>query len=281
MKGHPVIMDIKNLLTKPEFPRSASYDPEWIMDNQMGPNPLWQLEWLCESLELKPGMRVLDLGCGKAVTSIFLAREFGVRVYAADLWMSPTPNWNRAVEAGVADLVCPLKTEAHALPFAAGFFDAVVSVDAYQYFGSDELYIDYLSRFVRPGGQLGIVLVGLTKELPQGPPACLTEPQSNGAAFWEPSCRCFKHPGFWRDLWQRSPMVQHVTVEAQPDAWRHWRDFERALEATGKSIFPSCAEALEKDQGDTVAFLRLTAQRTETEGEDFYDPALGTKVGVE
>ena len=275
-------MNTKELLNNPEFPRSAGYDPAWIMDNQMGPNPLWLLEWLCGAMDLKPGMKVLDLGCGKAITSIFLAKEFGLKVFAADLWMSPGPNWKRVQEAGVGDLVCPVKAEAHSLPFAEGYFDAVISVDAFQYFGTDELYLDYLSRFVRPGGSLGIALVGLAKELEGGlPPAHLTEPQSNGKVFWEPSCRCFKTAGFWRKLWQGSPMVQNVTVDAQPGGWRHWRDFEHALEAAGKSIFPSDAEALDRDKGETIAFLRLTAQRTEEAGDDFYDPALGVKFGVE
>jgi len=268
-------------LIKPEFPRSAKYDPDWMMDNQMGPNALWLMEWLCEALELQPGMRVLDLGCGKAMTSIFLAREFGVRVYAADLWMSPDHNWRRAVEASVADLVCPIKAEAHALPFAQGFFDAVVSVDAYHYFGTDELYIDYLSRFVRPNGSLGVVVVGLMQEPGAKPPTHLTEPQSNGKVFWESSCRSFKTAEFWRTLWSGSSMAADVAAAAQPDGWRHWRDFERALSAAGKSIFPSDAEALDKDQGRYLGFVRLTARRTDAIAEDLYDPALGAKVGVD
>ena len=268
-------------LMKPEFPRSAKYDPDWMMDNQMGPNALWLMEWLCEALSLAPGMRVLDLGCGKAMTSIFLAREFGVQVYAADLWMSPDHNWRRAVEASVADLVCPIKAEAHALPFAQGFFDAVVSVDAYQYFGTDELYIDYLSRFVRPNGSLGVVVVGLMQEPGATPPAHLTEPQSNGKVFWESSCRSFKTAEFWRTLWSGSPMAADVAAATQPDGWRHWRDFERALSAAGKNIFPSDAEALDKDQGRYLGFIRLTARRTDAIAEDLYDPALGAKVGVD
>jgi cyclopropane fatty-acyl-phospholipid synthase-like methyltransferase len=270
-----------SLLKKPEFPRSAKYDPAWMMDHQMGPNALWLMEWLCEALELKPGMRVLDLGCGKAISSIFLAREFGVRVYAADLWMSPDHNWRRAVEASVAEQVCPIKAEAHALPFARGFFDAVVSVDAYQYFGTDELYLDYLSRFVRPNGSLGVVVVGLMREIGAKPPAHLTEPQSNGKVFWESACRSFKTGEFWRGLWSGSPMVTDIAPATQPDGWRHWRDFERALEAAGKNIFPSDAEALDKDQGRYLGFIRLTARRTDAAGEDLYDPALGAKVGVD
>ncbi|HLS41464.1 MAG TPA: hypothetical protein VK038_11955 [Ornithinicoccus sp.] len=43
----------------------------------MGPHPLWQLEDLLPDLALRPGDRVLDLGCGRGATSVFLARECG------------------------------------------------------------------------------------------------------------------------------------------------------------------------------------------------------------
>jgi hypothetical protein len=37
------------------FPRSAKYDPQWVVKNEMGPNALWLTEWLCERMELKSG----------------------------------------------------------------------------------------------------------------------------------------------------------------------------------------------------------------------------------
>jgi cyclopropane fatty-acyl-phospholipid synthase-like methyltransferase len=43
----------------------------------MGPHPLWQLEDILPALALKPGSRVLDLGCGRGATAVFLARECG------------------------------------------------------------------------------------------------------------------------------------------------------------------------------------------------------------
>ena len=49
-------------LSKPDFPRSSRYDPHWLLNNVMGPHVLWLTEWLSQSLELTPGMRVLDLG---------------------------------------------------------------------------------------------------------------------------------------------------------------------------------------------------------------------------
>jgi 2-polyprenyl-3-methyl-5-hydroxy-6-metoxy-1,4-benzoquinol methylase len=66
---------LKKLLAKPEFPRAAQYDPLWVLENQMGPHPLWLTEWLCQGMNLSSEMRILDLGCGRGLSSIFLARE--------------------------------------------------------------------------------------------------------------------------------------------------------------------------------------------------------------
>ena len=164
-------MDIKQLLHKSEFPRSSRYERAWMIENQMGPNAIWLAEWLSQVLPLRAGMRVLDLGCGRAMTSIFLAKEFGVQVWATDLWITPDHNWKRALEAEVSHLVFPLRSEAHSLPFPEGFFDAVVSIDAYQYFGTDVLYLGYLSRFVRPGGILGAVMPALMQPIDDVIPA--------------------------------------------------------------------------------------------------------------
>lgn len=69
---------------------------------------------------------------------------------------------------------------------------------------------------------------------------------------------------------------------APPDHWRHWRDFERALELAGKSTFPSDAEALDQDGGRYLGFVRLLARRNESAtGLNLYEPGLGCRVGVE
>jgi SAM-dependent methyltransferase len=99
-----------------QFPRSNKYDPAWIFKNQMGPNPLWLTEFLVQPFDLKPGMRVLDLGCGKGMTSVFLAREFGVQVYAVDFdqwegWTSVDGRWNNAKENDVPHLIIPITAE--------------------------------------------------------------------------------------------------------------------------------------------------------------------------
>lgn len=274
-------MDTAALLNKPEFPRSAGYNHDWMLDNQMGPNALWLAEWLCTALELKPGMRVLDLGCGRAMSSVFLAREFGVTVWAADLWIGPEGNQARADAAGVADRVTALRMEAHAIPFAPAFFDAVVSVDSYHYFGTDVLYLNYLSRFVRTGGQIAVAVPGLMQAIDQEVPDHLLQPQMNGKPFWEADCWSFNTVEFWRTLWSRSDAVEAVQVDTMPDGWRHWRDFEQALESSGKGVFPSDAEALERDRGRYIGFVRMLARRSGHEPYNLYDPSLGVREGVD
>src|SRR5438477_3955317 len=108
----------------PRFPRASAYHPGWVAAGVSGgANPLWLTEWLAEALDLRPGMRVLDLGCGRGASSVFLRREFGVQVWAADLLCSSSENLQRVRDAGVEDGVFPLRADARSLPFAAEFFD--------------------------------------------------------------------------------------------------------------------------------------------------------------
>src|SRR5688572_1745505 len=86
------------LLSLDRFPRSSRYDPAWVIAHEIGPNVLWLTEFLCQAMDLRSGMRVLDLGCGKGLSSVFLAREFDLQVWATDLWISATENAGRIRE---------------------------------------------------------------------------------------------------------------------------------------------------------------------------------------
>src|SRR5689334_21777958 len=100
----------------PRFPLSSAYHPEWIMASVSGgANSLWLTEWLTEAMDLRPGMRILDLGCGRAASSVFLRREFGVQVWATDLWFSASENIQRVRDAGVEDGVFPIRADARSL----------------------------------------------------------------------------------------------------------------------------------------------------------------------
>lgn len=116
------------------FPRAAKYDPQWVRDNALGEHALCQAEILARRLPFSTGMRVLELGCGKATGSIFLAREFGVQVWAMDNVISPTENRRRALDLDCEASVFPMRMDARNLPFAKEFFDAAIAIDSFHYY---------------------------------------------------------------------------------------------------------------------------------------------------
>jgi len=254
---------MKELLKNDRFPRSAKYDPEWVLMGWMGPNVLWLTEWLCEKMELKPDMRVLDMGCGKALSSVFLAKEYGVQVWANDLWISAAENWQRIREARMENQVYPIHAEAHALPYAEGFFDAIVSMDSYQYYGTDDLYLTYFHKFLRPGGQIGIVVPGLVQDITGNVPPHLIKPRKDGSTFWVDECWCFHTADWWQRYWSKMSVMENVKADLLPDGWKDWLQYEKACHEAGTLIFPSEEEVLEEDAGRYMALIRVTGRRKE------------------
>jgi len=238
------------------FPRSSRYDPRWMIKNEMGPSAVWLMEYLTEEMSLKPGMKVLDMGCGKAISSIFLAREFGVQVWATDLWISPTDNLNRIREAGVEEKVFPIYAEAHTLPYAREFFDAVVSVDAYHYFGTSELFLHDFIKFLHPGKQIGIVVPGLKKEFSGGVPEKLKP-------HWDSEFFTFHSPQWWADLWARSGLVEIEVADCMPGGWGKWLKWEKIASKSGLWSREGDFGLLEADGGDNLTFSRVIARRRE------------------
>jgi len=263
--------EMNGLLYHEGFPLASKYDARWILENQMGPNALWLTEWLCRDMKLQPGMRVLDLGCGRAISSIFLAKEYGVQVWASNYWESTSDNWARVREAGLADRVFPIKAEARALPFAHEFFDAIVCVDSYIYYGTDDLYLDYLTKFVVPGGRLGITHGGLTKDF-EGPVPEHIRP------FWGQDCWGWHTAKWWRQLWDRTGLVDVEVCDMLPHAnatylqWKkarlaatraHEVTNEAAEETRRKEIDSVSTDigVLEADAGQYLGFIRMVARR--------------------
>ena len=245
-----------NALRNERFPRSNRYDPKWIIDNQMGLNPLWLTEWVCEELALQPDMRVLDLGCGKGLSSIFLAKEYGVKVWAADLWIKPTENFARISQAGVEDLVYPIQADARSLPFAEVYFDAILCTDAYIYFGTDDLYLEYLHRFLKSGGHIGISVPGFMCELEGRLPEHILP-------FWAQECWTWHTIDWWRWHWVQTGLVDVKCVDTLPEGGALWLQWKKARKAAGDASpgLDSDIQVLEADQGRYMGFIRMVAQR--------------------
>lgn len=227
-----------------------------MLDLAMGPNPLWLAEFLSEAMPLRAGMKVLDLGCGKAATSVFLAKEFGVEVWAADLWIDADSNRERIAEAGMTGRIHPVHCEAHSLPFEHDFFDAVVSFDAYHYFGTGEAYIGYLSRYVKRGGEIGFVVPGLMNEFEGDPPEHMQR-------YWYWDFWTFHSPQWWRRHLDRSGKVSVETADTLPNGWQYWLEWNN-LYGELKHAPGDEADMLSIDEGRNFGFTRCVAKRVES-----------------
>ena len=260
----------------PSFPLASCYDPAWVYRNLMGPNCLWLAEDLVRHMTLAPGARVLDLGCGAALTSIFLAREHGVEVWAADLWIDPAQNLARAAEAGVADRLFPIRIEAHGLPFAPAFFDAVVSVDAYHYFGTDLRYLSYLAQFVKPGGTIGIAVPANARDPDDGPELLPSAAVAELGADWF----TFRSPAWWRRHCSRTRGVaveEAAMVEGGRALWCLWLEAHEAF--TGEQAADTAdGRLLFSPEGATLGFCRVVARRGDEATLEFGPGEFATRI---
>ncbi len=235
------------------FPKASKYDPEWMKENMMGPNSVFLLERLTDRMNLKPGMRVLDLGCGMGITSVFLAKEYGVQVWATDLWISATENHKRFIEAGVSDLVYPIHAEAHELPYADGFFNAIVSIDAYHYFGTEKKYLDaHCSKLLKPYGQVGIVVPGLSGELEKDeiPPGL--------EKYWEDDFNTFHSSEWWKKLWDDSSMIEVEYHENMSDGKKIWYE---SIWRHGEHGSDFDREFLKADRTDAITLVMMIGKK--------------------
>lgn len=200
---------------------SKKYETPELMSKIMGPNPVKLEEELLQGCEIKKGAVVCDLGSGQGLTSVFLAKEYSFKVYAADLWSEPEENRKFFNSMELSDeQIIPVKADASNLPFEKEFFDAVVTTDSYNYFGRDEEYLDKkLLPFVKKGGLIYIAVPGMKKDCHDNLPEELL-------LSWTPEQLDYMHDaGYWRQMVEKSADAEIVSVremESNEEVWADW-----------------------------------------------------------
>ena len=204
-----------------KYIRSEKYNTPRLQEKIMGPNPIKLEEELLLGHMIPEGSVVCDLGSGQGLTSVFLAKEYGFRVYAADLWSDPEENRKFFDTMGIsADMIIPVKADAAALPFEKEFFDAVVCVDSYNYFGRDREYLDNkLLPFVKSGGYIYIAVPGMKTDLHDNlPPELLLS--------WTPEQLDYIHGvRYWTDIvscCENAEIVSIKEMEGNEELWADW-----------------------------------------------------------
>jgi cyclopropane-fatty-acyl-phospholipid synthase len=131
-----------------------------------------KLELICRKLELRPGQRMLDVGCGWGSLVIHAAREHGVSALGITL-SEPQAELatERAREAGLADLV-----EIRVMDYrdlGGERFDAVASIGMVEHVGEAQIdeYARLLASVLEPEGRVlnhGIVHVAPQRAAHEG-----------------------------------------------------------------------------------------------------------------
>jgi tocopherol O-methyltransferase len=190
-------------------------------------------EVLADRIQVRPGDRVLDAGCGVGGSAIWLARERGAHGIGITLSSAQVEAAQRnAAIAGCADRFEFHVCDYHSTPFPDETFDVVWALESSCYSSDKPSFLRESHRVLRPGGRI-VIADGF----------CRREPQS---AREQKSYEIFKHGLVLPDLWSSNEFVDEmrrcgfVDVESKSHArevsgsverlyWRCWLTFPAAL----------------------------------------------------
>ena len=199
----------------------SDYKKYFSSETMMGPNSVRVLEELFDKypLQLAPNDLILDLGCGKGLTSLVIAKETGARVYANDLWISAEENGKRFAQWGVGEQITPVFEDANDLHFDEKQFDALVSIDSYHYFaGYEGFFQEKIMPFVKDGGIVLIGIPGLKNEYSDRAEELLSNWLGDEAYM-------FKSPKTWKKLIGSNDRIESVItweMDCFSKAWDEW-----------------------------------------------------------
>lgn len=202
--------------------KAEKYKDLFNKDFLMGPNSLRLLDEMLQKYPIETGLKVLDLGCGKGLTSLFLAKETRATVFAVDLWCSATDNNKRFQEWGIADSVIPIHADANDLPFANEYFDVVVSIDSFHYFATQpHFFEEKILPLLKRDGAAILAMPGLKKEIHGQEPELMLEWVNGEESEYE----LFHSREWWLEHIGRSEqfeIVKDFDLECFDAAWKDW-----------------------------------------------------------
>jgi cyclopropane-fatty-acyl-phospholipid synthase len=120
---------------------------------------------LAQKVDLKPGQRVLEIGCGWGGFAEFAAREYGAHVTGVTI-SNEQHNYAKArlEEAGLSHL-----SDIQLIDYRdiQGEFDAVVSIEMFEAVGEQywATYFDKVNAVLKPGGKAALQIITIDERL--------------------------------------------------------------------------------------------------------------------
>jgi len=113
-----------------------------------------KLDYLCRKLRLRPGDRLLDIGCGWGALAIYAAEFYGAQTLGVTL-SEPQAEWaRRQIKMRGVGRRCQIELLDYRDVSCQRPFDKIVSIGMFEHVGRSNLpkYFECVSRLLRPGG---------------------------------------------------------------------------------------------------------------------------------
>lgn len=147
---YDVSNDFYRLFLDERMVYTCGYFTDWANDIDKAQEE--KLELICRKLRLKPGDRLLDIGCGWGAMLIYAAQHYGVTGTGVSLSEAQTALARERIKAaGLEDRIT-----IHVKSYAEldGQFDKITSIGMFEHVGIEHYdeYFSAVNRLLRPGG---------------------------------------------------------------------------------------------------------------------------------
>lgn len=200
------------------YPELGNLTRGQIYKGKMGPGGLFLATQMARTAGFAPGMRVMDLGCGKGATSVFVTSRYEVITYAVDLWVPADELFATVKEAHLENRVLPFNLDAtKTLPFPREYFDAVFCMDAFHYVGAEPGFLAHIAAHLKPGAHVVIGNPCFDREFQNPPPPTYQ-------AFWNDEFSRYHSPGWWKGVVEESGLFTDISAEEAQEGTVLWED---------------------------------------------------------
>ena len=154
--------DFFRLFLDPTMLYSCAYFPS--EDTSLEEASIAKLDRLCEMLQLKAGLRVLEIGTGWGACAIHMARKYGCKVVSVTISERQHAEAVRRVRAaGLEDLV---EIRMQDYRDIRGQFDRLISIEMIEAVGAQylDLFFKRCSELLAPDGRMALQAITITDQ---------------------------------------------------------------------------------------------------------------------